>query len=114
MIECIFGWKQHGTLRKTKHRGIRRIAGDFLLNLDRQQSGPAFRKSSQLDATASKPSTTSYQMPLQASSSGLLSQQPTFLTRRQSRVTSEVFQQTVIHHPAQGGQSDPHHGVVAR
>jgi hypothetical protein len=25
MIECIFGWgKQHGTMRKTKHRGIRR------------------------------------------------------------------------------------------
>ena len=34
MIECIFGWgKQHGTLRKTKHRGIRRVASDFLLNL---------------------------------------------------------------------------------
>ena len=34
MIECIFGWgKQHGTLRKTKRRGIRRVAGDFLLNL---------------------------------------------------------------------------------
>jgi transposase len=34
MIECIFGWgKQHGTMRKTKHRGITRVAGDFLLNL---------------------------------------------------------------------------------
>ena len=34
MIECIFGWgKQHGTLRKTKHRGIARVAGDFMLNL---------------------------------------------------------------------------------
>lgn len=34
MIECIFGWgKQHGTLRKTKHRGIARVAVDFLLNL---------------------------------------------------------------------------------
>ncbi len=34
MIECIFGWgKQHGTLRKTKHRGIQRVAADFLLNL---------------------------------------------------------------------------------
>jgi hypothetical protein len=34
MIECIFGWgKQHGTMRKTRHRGIRRVAGDFLLNL---------------------------------------------------------------------------------
>jgi hypothetical protein len=34
MIECIFGWgKQHGTMRKTKHRGIRAIAADFLLNL---------------------------------------------------------------------------------
>ena len=34
MIECIFGWgKQHGTMRKTKHHGIRRIAADFLLNL---------------------------------------------------------------------------------
>jgi transposase len=34
MIECIFGWgKQHGTLRKTKHRGLRRVAADFLLNL---------------------------------------------------------------------------------
>ena len=27
MIECIFGWgKQHGTMRKTKHRGICRVA----------------------------------------------------------------------------------------
>jgi hypothetical protein len=34
MIECIFGWgKQHGTMRKTKHRGPTRVAGDFLLNL---------------------------------------------------------------------------------
>ena len=34
MIECIFGWgKQHGTMRKTRHRGIRRVAGGFLLNL---------------------------------------------------------------------------------
>jgi transposase len=34
MIECIFGWgKQHGTMRKTKHRGIRRVTGGFLLNL---------------------------------------------------------------------------------
>jgi hypothetical protein len=24
--------KQHGTLRKTKHRGIARVATDFLLN----------------------------------------------------------------------------------
>jgi transposase len=34
MIECIFGWgKQHGTMRKTRHRGLHRVAGDFLLNL---------------------------------------------------------------------------------
>ncbi|MFZ3012667.1 MAG: IS5 family transposase [Nitrospira sp.] len=34
MIECLFGWgKQHGTLRKTKHRGVARVAADFLLNL---------------------------------------------------------------------------------
>ena len=34
MIECIFGWgKQHGTMRKTKHRGLTVVAGDFLLNL---------------------------------------------------------------------------------
>ena len=34
MIECIFGWgKQHGTMRKTKHRGLLRVAADFLLNL---------------------------------------------------------------------------------
>jgi transposase len=34
MIECIFGWgKQHGTMRKTKHRGIAAVAGDFMLNL---------------------------------------------------------------------------------
>ena len=34
MIECIFGWgKQHGTMRKTKHRGIAKVATDFLLNL---------------------------------------------------------------------------------
>lgn len=34
MIECIFGWgKQHGTMRKTKHRGIARITADFLVNL---------------------------------------------------------------------------------
>ena len=34
MIECIFGWgKQHGTMRKTKHRGILRVDADFMLNL---------------------------------------------------------------------------------
>jgi transposase len=34
MIECIFGWgKQHGTMRKTRHRGIVGVATDFLLNL---------------------------------------------------------------------------------
>jgi transposase len=34
MIECVFGWgKQHGTMRKTKHRGIWRVAADFLFNL---------------------------------------------------------------------------------
>jgi transposase len=34
MTECIFGWgKQHGTMRRTKHRGLARVAGDFLLNL---------------------------------------------------------------------------------
>jgi hypothetical protein len=34
MTECIFGWgKQHGTMRKTKHRGRARVAADFLLNL---------------------------------------------------------------------------------
>src|SRR6476659_9535585 len=34
MVECIFGWgKQHGTMRKTKHRGIARVAANFLLNL---------------------------------------------------------------------------------
>jgi transposase len=34
MTECIFGWgKQHGTMRKTKHRGIGSVAADFMLNL---------------------------------------------------------------------------------
>ena len=34
MIECIFGWgKQHGTMRKTKHRAIRGVTADFMLNL---------------------------------------------------------------------------------
>ena len=34
MLECIYGWgKEHGTMRKTKHRGICRVAGDFMLNL---------------------------------------------------------------------------------
>jgi hypothetical protein len=34
MSECIFGWgKQHGTMRKTKHRGIAVMGADFLLNL---------------------------------------------------------------------------------
>jgi hypothetical protein len=34
MVECIFGWgKQHGTMRKTKHRGIAAVGGDFKLNL---------------------------------------------------------------------------------
>lgn len=34
MVECIFGWgKQHGTMRKTKHRGIARVAANFMLNL---------------------------------------------------------------------------------
>lgn len=34
MAECIFGWgKQHGTMRKTKHRGIAAVGADFMLNL---------------------------------------------------------------------------------
>jgi transposase len=34
MIECMFGWgKQHGTMRKTKHRGIAAVSADFMLNL---------------------------------------------------------------------------------
>jgi hypothetical protein len=34
MIECIFGWgKQHGAMRKTKHRVIGRVAANFMLNL---------------------------------------------------------------------------------
>lgn len=34
MIECIFGWgKQHGTMRRTKHRGLAAVAGDFLINI---------------------------------------------------------------------------------
>jgi len=34
MIECIFGWgKQHGTMRKAKHRGAARVATGYLLNL---------------------------------------------------------------------------------
>ena len=34
MIEYIFGWgKQHGTMRKTKHRGLASVATDFMLNL---------------------------------------------------------------------------------
>lgn len=34
MIECIFGWgKLHGTMRKTKHRGIAKVGTDFMLNL---------------------------------------------------------------------------------
>jgi hypothetical protein len=34
MIECIFGWgKQHGTIHKTKHRGIAAVPADFLFNL---------------------------------------------------------------------------------
>jgi hypothetical protein len=34
MIERIFGCgKQHGAMRKTKHRGIARVATGFLLNL---------------------------------------------------------------------------------
>ena len=34
MIECIFGWgKQHGTMRKTKLRGVANVATNFILNL---------------------------------------------------------------------------------
>ena len=34
MIECPFGWgKQHGTMRKTKHRGLTRVTGEFFLNM---------------------------------------------------------------------------------
>jgi hypothetical protein len=33
-VECLFGWgKQHGTMRKTKHRGMAAVAGDFLINI---------------------------------------------------------------------------------
>jgi hypothetical protein len=34
MIECMFGWgKQHGTMRKTKYRGLAGVAAGFLLKL---------------------------------------------------------------------------------
>lgn len=34
MVECIFGGgKQHGTMRKTKHRSMGRVAADFMLSL---------------------------------------------------------------------------------
>ena len=34
MIECLFCWdKQHGTMRKTKHRGMAAVAGDFVINI---------------------------------------------------------------------------------
>ena len=34
MVECIFGWgKLHGTMRKTKHRGVAAVGADFMLNL---------------------------------------------------------------------------------
>jgi transposase len=34
MTECIFGWgKQHGTMRKAKHRGLARGGATFMLNL---------------------------------------------------------------------------------
>jgi hypothetical protein len=34
MIACMFGWgKQHGTMRKSKLRGISRMAGNFMRNL---------------------------------------------------------------------------------
>jgi hypothetical protein len=34
MSEGIFGWgKQHGTLRKAKHRGIARVGAGFLRTL---------------------------------------------------------------------------------
>lgn len=34
MIECPFGWgKQHGTIRKTKHRSRLRVEAEFLLNM---------------------------------------------------------------------------------
>jgi transposase len=34
MVECIFGWgKLHGTMRKTRHRGVGAVGVDFLLNL---------------------------------------------------------------------------------
>ncbi len=34
MVECIFGGgKQHGTMRKTKHRGTAAVGADFMLNL---------------------------------------------------------------------------------
>ncbi len=34
MAECIFGWgKLHGTMRKTKHRGLAAVGADFMLNL---------------------------------------------------------------------------------
>lgn len=34
MVECIFGrGKQHGTMRKTKHRGVAAVDADFMLKL---------------------------------------------------------------------------------
>jgi hypothetical protein len=34
MVECIFGWgKLHGTMRKTKHRGLAAVGADLMLIL---------------------------------------------------------------------------------
>ena len=49
MNECIFGWgKQHGTKRKTKHRGIGRVAANFLLNLIAYTHGVSLEHQHQL------------------------------------------------------------------
>ena len=56
MVECIFGWgKQHGTMRKTKHRGIARVAADFLLNLIAYNLGLAFQVVFRHGAIAARP-----------------------------------------------------------
>jgi hypothetical protein len=77
----------------------------------RRLSGPHSETHPGLMAPQVEPSTMSYQMPLQASSSGLLRQQPAFRTRGR-RPNLEVFQQILASGKPQSARhrniSSPH------
>jgi hypothetical protein len=96
MIECIFGWgKQHGTLRRTKHRGIRRVADNFLTQPYRLQSGPHSKTHPGLIPSLAGQCAMTHETEFQHRNTTLLTQQPTLAQKINNN--SEAFSADCSH-----------------